>query len=156
MKDYRILRHVTKIGFLDSIISDGALRGDYVRRTLDNNYISFESNPTSDTLVRVFHILKGWDINEPFELLFDGEKLIQAGYEIQTTIDGKSFIKEEIDLEMRGKGEREVSHEIGDYVFVKDVVPLKFLTSDSKKIIENWARNNNINEHKVKRALSIE
>lgn len=57
---------------------------------------------------------------------------------------------------MRAKGEIEVSHEIGDYVFIKGNVPLKFLTSDSKRNIENWARNSNINEHKVKRALSID
>lgn len=142
MQEYRILRHVTKKEFLSSIISDGALRGCYVRRTLDNNYISFELNPTNDTLVNVFHILKDWEINEPFELLFDGEQLIQAGYEINATIDGKPYIKDEIDFVMRARGLREVSHEIGDYVFIKDNVPLKFLTSGSKKEIEKWASEN--------------
>lgn len=153
MQENRILRHITKIGFLYSIISDGALRGDYVKRILDNNYISFESNPTNDTLVRVFHMLKDWDINEPFELLFDGEQLLQDGYEIHSTIDGKFFSKTEIDFVMRAKGEREVSHEIGDYVFIKDNVPLKFLTNGSKKEIEKWASENNMNELKVKLAL---
>ncbi|CAM3281653.1 hypothetical protein FITA111629_14465 [Filibacter tadaridae] len=153
MREYRILRHVTKKEFLGSIISDGALMGDYVQRTMDKGYISFESNPTNDTLLEVFHILKDWEGTELFELIFDGERLIQAGYEIRPTINGVSYIKEEIDHAMKTKGLREVSHEIGDYVFINGNVPLKFLTSSSKKEIEKWASENNMIELEVKSTL---
>ncbi|WP_445487940.1 hypothetical protein [Niallia sp. 03133] len=140
--------------FLGSIISDGALMGDYVQRTMDKGYISFESNPTNDTLVKIFHILKGWEETEPFELIFDGERLIQAGYMINPTINGVSYTKEEIDHVMKTKGLREVSHEIGDYAFIKGNVPLKFLISGSKEEIEKWASENNMNESEVKLVLS--
>lgn len=139
---------------MGSIISDGALRGDYVQRTMDKSYISFELNPTNDTLVKVFHILKNWEETEPFELIFDVERLIQAGYVINPSINGVSYIKEEIDHVMKTKGLREVSHEIGDYVFIKGNVPLKFLTSGSKEEIKKWASENNMNESEVILALS--
>ena len=140
--------------FLSSIISDSALLGDYVQRTLDKGYISFESNPTNDTLVKVFHILKEWEETDPFELIFDAERLIHAGYMINPTINGVSYSKEEIDHAMKTKGLRAVSHEIGDYVFIKGNAPLKFLTSGSKEEIEKWASENNMNESIVKLALS--
>lgn len=154
MQKYRILRHVTKKEFLGSIISDGALMGGYVQRTMDKGYISFELNPTNDTLAKVFHILKDWEETEPFELIFDGEQLIQAGYVINPTINGVTYIKEEIDCVMKTKGIRAISHEIGDYVFIKGNVPLRFLTSGSKEEIEKWASENNIKESEVKLALS--
>lgn len=54
---------------------------------------------------------------------------------------------------MKANGLRKVSYEIGDYVFIKDSVPLNFLTSNSKNEIEKWDSENMI-ESEVKKILN--
>ncbi|MDV2886278.1 hypothetical protein RYX45_13900 [Alkalihalophilus pseudofirmus] len=151
--EFKLLRHITKKEFLPSIISSGALLGEFVQRKGDNNYISFEANPTDDTLVRNFHIIKNWEESEVFELIFNGENLVRDGFNICSTIDGKRFSKIEIDLEMQAKGKDNIAHLVGDYAFIKGLVPLRYLTDISKQVVKQWASQNDINEFDIQRAL---
>lgn len=137
-----ILRHVTKDDYINSIVREGALLGRYGRRKGDNKYISFELNPTTNTLVEVFHILKeDWSEKQSFELLFDVKKLEKDGYKINSTIDGKYFTNKEIDLVMEAHGLPKVSNRIGKYAFIKDKVPLRYLTVESKNHVIKFVKN---------------
>lgn len=113
---------------------------------MDKDYISFQCNPTNDNLIKVFHILKDWEDTQPFEIIFDGARLVQAGYEINTTINGNSYNKEEIDHALRTKDLKGVFHDIDDYVFIKGDVPLKFLTINSQERIKQWISENNMSK----------
>lgn len=98
---YKTLRHITNKKSLGSIIKEGELSSEYLLRTQDRSYISFEANPNNDTLFQVFHLLKenlNWKENEKLELLFDAQRLINGGYIICKDMDGVNFPKEEIDF----------------------------------------------------------
>ncbi len=134
---YEVLRHVTNKRFLYSIINEGKLSDEFLLGKKDRSHISFESNPKTNTLVENFHILKqelGWKKNDIFELQFDAKKLHENGYKILNNIEGKYYSKVELDIVIDHK----VSHLVGDYVFIKGEVPLKYLTDESKSNLLNW------------------
>ncbi|MEB2492874.1 hypothetical protein SOP93_17050 [Peribacillus frigoritolerans] len=139
-----LLRHITNINSLESIIKDGCLDSKYNKRKHDRDYLSFELNPKTNFLVDIFHLLKEWDPEETFELLFDGEKLLENHYEIHDSMDNIKFNKQ-IDVGWKLKGKVSFSENdiemIGDYCFIKGKVSLEYLTKETKekilKVTEN-------------------
>lgn len=95
-------------------------------------------------MTKYFHVIK-WGQNEPFELLFDGEKLLQGKYEILDNLEGIKFNTEidigwklsEVDIPYLKKEVANI-----EYCFIKGKVPLKFLTEKSKRNLGEWADKN--------------
>lgn len=123
-----ILRHITQKKHLKSIFEDGFLDAEKTLRNFgeDSNYISFELNPESDVLFKLYPKLKSSSLivnvkdGEQFELLFDGEKMIEDGIEIKKNFGGMS--KKELEILIDNPEynlSREEWESIGKYVFVK-------------------------------------
>lgn len=140
-----ILRHITNRKSLNNIIAEGCLNPQHNRRKHDRGFVSFELNPVSNFLVDNFHILKNWSSADTFELLFDGNKLEEHGYEIVDNIEGIRFNKLS-DVGMGLNGHISFTDEdlegIGDCRFIKGTVPLEFLIEDTKEKIEKWKKDN--------------
>ncbi|HHY2677078.1 TPA: hypothetical protein ACV439_005082 [Bacillus toyonensis] len=140
-----LLRHITNINSLGSIIKDGCLDSKYNRRQHDRDYLSFELNPKTNYLVDIFHLLKGWNKEETFELLFDGKKLLENNYEICDSMDNIKFNKQ-LDIGMNLKGKIVFTEEdiktVGDYCFIKRKVSLEFLTNETQKKIHEFLAQN--------------
>ena len=112
---------------MKSIINLGGLSSTFNQRKHDMGYISFELNPPSNELCRIYPYLKNCDPEDLVELIFDKDKLLNDGFSILDTIPGKEMTKTELgyyncDLSL-----------IGEYAFIESFVPLTYLTEESRK-----------------------
>ncbi|MDQ0197076.1 hypothetical protein [Neobacillus ginsengisoli] len=140
-----ILRHVTRNTALPSIIKSDCLDPEFLQREHDRGHISFELNPKTELLTKYFHVIKGWNQDEPFELLFDGEELLQDNYEILHSIEGIKFNKEvDIGWKLRDAKIPYLKEDVDniEYCFIKGKVQLKYLTEESKRKLSEWADKN--------------
>lgn len=142
--DFMILRHVTLKRRLSGIYECGALypAAELGMRmgSADKEYVSFELNPTTEALIKVFPILKSNPFGivkqgDQFELLFDGNKMMDDGFTIDLLSQHKIQIREYIGQ----NGFTEEDYEsIGEFVFVRSRVSLKYLTEESRERLEDY------------------
>lgn len=69
---------------------------------------------------------------------------MRDGYKIYSSINGVHLDKREIDFQINGRWGGELSGYINDYAFIKDRIPLSYLTIESKNKLIEWANENNI------------
>ncbi|MDU4589933.1 hypothetical protein [Clostridium sp.] len=142
-----ILRHVTLKKNLKQIYEDGCLDSTKTlrKRSSDKDYVSFELEPSSDVLVRIFPMLKSNLIStvhdgEQFELLFDGEKMLEDGIQLERVNQSKIQLKA---YQENGEITQEEYYSIGEFVLIKGKVSLKYLTDISKDMLEEFINENN-------------
>ena len=140
-----ILRHVTLKRRLPKIYKDWCLKIKASTRvkSSDSDYVAFELNPTSNVLVNKFHIFKSNPIDtftyeDIFELQFDADKLTAAGKELKRLSQNKIQLKGYVESEIISSQEYD---SIGEFIFINDNVSLDYLTSDSKKKLEDYMNN---------------
>lgn len=135
-----ILRHLTTIDKIASILNDGFLRGSNNMRAAHQDHVSFEIfNPNNDrfAFIKAYSLAKGANINNVVELFFDKEKMVNAGIEIRDSfINGKKDNK--IELSLYPEVTEDDFKSIGDYCFVYDKVPLEYLIEQSKRDIQQF------------------
>lgn len=133
-----ILRHLTTVEDITSILSDGFLRGSNNMRTAHQDHVSFEIfNPHNDrkAFIKAYSVAKGVNVNNVVELFFDAKKMVGAGIEIRDTfINGIKDSK--IELSLYPEVTEDDLKSIGDYCFVYGKVPLNFLTEQTKREIQ--------------------
>ncbi|MGY0468123.1 hypothetical protein [Staphylococcus xylosus] len=143
MERQMIIRHITNKNSLKAIIKHGSLDSKFNKRTHDKDHISFQFNPANDFLTQHFHLLKDWNASDTFELNFDGNRLLNAGYKIHDNIEGNRFNKE-TDIGWRLKehnitfSDDEVNNV--EYCFIKYNVPLYYLTEESKEEVNKFLK----------------
>lgn len=133
-----ILRHLTTVEKIASILNDGFLRGSNNMRTAHQDHVSFEIfNPNKErtAFIKAYSLAKGVNVNNVVELFFHAEKMIGAGIEIRNSfINGIKDSK--IELSLYPEVTEDDLKSIGDYCFVYGKVPLKFLTEQTKRDIQ--------------------
>lgn len=134
-----ILRHLTTIEKIESILSDGFLRGSNNMRTAHKGHVSFEVfNPNCErtAFVKAFSVAKKVNLKDVVELFFDAEKMKSAGIEIRNSfINGKKDTK--VELSIFPEVTESDFKSIGDYCFVYGEVSLDFLTEQTKRELYN-------------------
>lgn len=132
-----ILRHLTDKRNIESILKDGFLKGSDNLRATHNNHVSFEIfNPYRErnSFIKAYALAKGIEASSVIELLFDAEKMTNAGIEIRDCyING---IKDtNIELSLYPEVTDEDLKSIGEYRFVHGNVSLEFLAEQTKREI---------------------
>jgi len=141
------LRHITLKKWLKAIYESECLDPSKTpRHGIDREYMSFELNPVSDILFRAFPKLKSNPISniqdgEQFELLFDADKMQTDGIELVEKVGANSKRELEMTLRLSGFSKQEIES-VGEYRFIKGKVSLKYLTSESKRQLEQFIREN--------------
>ena len=131
-----ILRHVTLRRRLPKIVRDRCLNPDASTRkdSSDYGHISFEKEPINDVLVRIFPLIKSSCLEQfcdgdQYELLFDGHKLLQDGYKVETLGQVREQLAGSVQLGILTEKELK---SLGDFVHIKGKVPLDYLLEESK------------------------
>ena len=135
-----ILRHLTTIDKVPSIVKDGFLKGSNNMRITHKDHVSFELfNPEKDknAFIKAYSLAKGVSIDNVVELFFDAEMMRNAGIEIRDSfINGVKDSK--IELTLYPEVTKDDYESIGEYHFVYRNVSLEFLTAKSKQDIQKW------------------
>ncbi|MFU2033194.1 hypothetical protein CN582_16140 [Bacillus wiedmannii] len=133
-----ILRHLTTIDAVPLILQDGFLKGSNNSRPLHTGHVSFVLfNPEMDRTVykEAFAQVKNVDIEDVFELFFDGREMMEQGIIVsETFICGNKDSKCEL-FEPFTRVPLERINEIGDYRYVYGNVSLNFLKDECRREI---------------------
>ena len=135
-----IIRHTTQVKFLQSIMTDGFLNPSHnpKRFSCDKEYISFEKYTGSNTLVNLYIKLKKIKKEEAFELFFDSDLMEKDGLELVAKFHNGGIHTK---LELKDMLTEEEYNSVGDYIFVRGCVSLKYLTEECRNKLENFMKN---------------
>ena len=137
-----ILRHVTPIENIPSILHEGKLSALYTlrRQSSDRRYISFEVYTGSTFLEQLCR--KKSNANMTFSLFFrksymlDDGIVFKCGQGFPSKIENIVYVNQLIS--------QEEYEQIGDYIFVEGEVLLKYLTGECKSLLRTYAKEENI------------
>lgn len=159
-----ILRHTTHKLRLSSIFESGGLDANRNLRTRDGQFISFELNPPTDFLKNNMHLLKSnwtsWETDDTFSLDFDLNRIIDEGIVVYDPTSSGLNLTAFSDLYIGLKSLNEfivwpphspinnpsnITNEnihslVGEYRFVKDFLPLEYLTPDSDELLNSFIK----------------
>lgn len=144
MKDEKIvLRHVTPLENIPSIIKDGKLSAKYTLRknSFDSQYVSFEVYTGSGFLEQLCSE-KSRD-GKAFSFFFCKQRMIDDGIIFKCGPDFPGKIENIVYVTNLSISKDEYE-QIGGYLFVEDEVPLKYLTDSCKKELYEYAKKEKI------------
>ena len=143
MEDSMVLRHVTPIENVQSILSDGKLSAEYSPRkqSSDRGFVSLEVYTGSSFMEQL--CCRKSKVGKTFAFLFCKRCMLEAGIEFKS---GQGFRSknENILYVVNGSISQKEYDQIGDYFFVKGEVALKFLTDECKAHLRAYAEEANI------------
>ena len=138
-----ILRHVTPIENIPSILKEGKLSAQFSLRRLsyDRIFVCFEVYTGSRFLEE--QCKKKSREGGVFSLMFSKKDMLENAiiFQCGNGLPGKV---ENIVFVYDGSITKSEYEQIGEYLFVKHEVPLKYLTNDCKRKLSAYARENNI------------
>lgn len=135
-----VLRHVTQIENMDSILRDNRLDAAYSKRTKSSDYgfAAFEEYTGSNFLEELGKLRSCK--RAIFSLFFDKNRMQCDGI-IFHQKDIKRSKKENF-VHVGDKITQEEYEQIGEYWFVEDYADLKYLTNTCKSDLKKWAESN--------------
>lgn len=135
-----IIRHITQVKFLKSIMADGYLdpSRNPKRYSCDKEYVSFEKYIGSNALLKFYLSYKKLEKEDVFELFFDTDLMERDGIKLVTRFhNGGSHTK----VELQNLLSEDEYNSVGDYIFVRGRVSLRCLTEECRNRLEDFINN---------------
>lgn len=136
-----ILRHITLVENLQSIIKDGCLDARYSRRkSVDKGYIALEEYKGNDVMLDIAVLAKSgagkkFTRDSFFSLYFDSIQMEHDGIVLVT--DGIRITKRENEFWKLSSTDYDA---IGEYRFIYGQLSLNYLTCESRKALDHMQR----------------